>query len=168
MNNKRAVTLTEVLIAIAIGMAILVPSVAVFSTSSRVVEKSRNLSFASGLARYIIQGMMTMKMNDITSISAPGVSVCDQTDKNIYFKDLFNMIEQRNDLKKGAIALTHENLPAFYGHLARYEFRYSIYVGEVSPDEVAEDIVKSVTVFISWKEFGVDKSYESHAYIIPR
>ena len=60
--KKKAVTLTEVLIALAVGVIILLPTTAMFSTSSRLMEKSSNLGLAAGIARYIIQAMMTMEM----------------------------------------------------------------------------------------------------------
>lgn len=166
--NKRATSLVEVLIALSIGIGILIPSVALFSTSSKVVEKGRNLSFASSLSRYIIQNMMTMKMDKIVSVPIPGLSVCDDSNENYYFGELFNFKSDNGKFKKGNIGINKDQLPELYNYLARYDFRYSIAVGEANPSDDISDIIKSVTVLITWKEFGVDKVYESHAYIIPR
>ena len=71
--KKKAVTLTEILIALAVGVMILLPTTAMFSTSSRLMEKSSNLALAAGIGRYIIQGMMTMEMSEINEIPVPGV-----------------------------------------------------------------------------------------------
>ena len=72
------------------------------------------------------------------------------------------------DLKKGKVTMSMESCPKFYTRLARYEFRYSISVCSVNTNDIDGDIMKSVTVYVTWKEFGVDKVYESHAFIVPR
>ena len=166
--KKKAVTLTEVLIALSIGMVVLLPTTVMFSSSSRFLEKSSNLSLASGIARYIIQGMMTMEMEEIKSIELPGVSMCDESDRNTYFRTLFDLAQDCGKLKKGIITMSMKNCPKFYARLAKYDFRYAISVGTAKIKDVDKDIMKSVTVYVTWKEFGVDKVYESHAFIVPR
>lgn len=166
--KKKAVTLTEVLIALAVGVVILLPTTAMFSTSSRLMEKSSNLGLAAGIARYIIQGMMTMEMQEIKAIDVPGVSMCDSSEKNTYFQTLFDLKDTCGDLKKGKVTMSMKNCPKLYQRLARYEFRYSISVGLVQSKDIDDDIMKTVTVYVTWKEFGVDKIYETHAFIVPR
>ena len=166
--KKKAVTLTEVLIALAVGVIILLPTTAMFSTSSRLMEKSSNLGLAAGIARYIIQGMMTMEMEEIKPIDIPGVSICDTSEKNQYFQTLFELKDSLGDLKKGRVTMSMKNCPKFYTRLARYEFRYSISVCSVNTNDIDGDIMKSVAVYVTWKEFGVDKVYETHAFIVPR
>ncbi len=166
--KKKAVTLTEVLIALAVGVIILLPTTAMFSTSSRLMEKSSNLGLAAGIARYVIQGMMTMEMEEIKPIDVPGVSMCDSSERNTYFQTLFDLKDTCGDLKKGKVTMSMKNCPKLYARLARYEFRYSISVGVVKSKDVDDDIMKTVTVYVTWKEFGVDKLYETHAFIVPR
>ena len=168
MKKKKAVTLTEVLIALSIGVVILLPTTAMFSTSSRFLEKSSNLSLASGIARYIIQAMMTMDMNEIKPIDIPGVSLCDDSSRNTYFQTLFELVEDCGSLKRGKVVMGMKTCPKFYARLAKYDFRYSISVCSVNINDVDDDVMKSVAVYVTWKEFGVDKVYESHAYICPR
>ena len=166
--KKKAVTLTEILIALAVGVMILLPTTAMFSTSSRLMEKSSNLALAAGIGRYIIQGMMTMEMSEINEIPVPGVSMCDSSDKNQYFQTLFDLKDTCGDLKKGKITMSMKNCPKLYSRLARYEYRYWISVGVAKNSDIDDDIMKTVTVYVSWKEFGVDKLYETHAFIVPR
>ena len=166
--KKKAVTLTEVLIALAVGVIILLPTTAMFSTSSRLMEKSSNLALAAGIARYIIQGMMTMETKEIKPIETPGVSMCDSSSKNQYFQTLFELNDSVGDLKKGKVKMSMKNCPKFYTRLARYEYRYFITCGDFISKETDDDIMKSVTVYVTWKEFGVDKVYETHAFIVPR
>ena len=166
--KKKAVTLTEVLIALAVGVIILLPTTAMFSTSSRLMEKSSNLGLAAGIARYIIQGMMTMEMDEIKAIDAPGISMCDTSDRNTYFQTLFELKDACGSFKKGKISISMDNCPKLYARLARYEYRYWISVGFAKNKDIEDDIMKTVTVYVSWKEFGVDKIYETHAFIVPR
>ena len=166
--KKKAVTLTEVLIALSIGVVILLPTTAMFSTSSRMLEKSSNLSLAAGIARYIIQGMMTMEMEEIKPIDVPGVSMCDETSRNTYFQTLFELQNDCGSLKKGRVTMGMNNCPKFYSRLAKYDFRYAISVCSVNTSDIDGDIMKSVAVYVTWKEFGVDKVYETHAFIVPR
>lgn len=168
MKKKKAVTLTEVLIALSIGATVLLPVTIMFSNSGRVLEKSSNLGIAAGLARYIIQGMMSMRMNEIISIPIPGVSCCDDSNDNLYLRYIFHLKENCGSLEKGLLSINHEQIPKLYSRLAKYEFRYSVTVSETSPSGEEGDLMKSVSVLISWKEFGVNKVYESHAYIVPR
>ena len=161
MNNK-AVTLTETLIAISIALTIILPISMMFSNSSRTLEKTSNLSFAGGLARYIIQGMMTMEKDEIVQIPPPGISCCDESDDNTYFKKLFNFYNVESDLDSGVTTVGIKNcVTKLYNRFARYNYRYSISVAQISG-------IKSVSVLITWKEFGVDKVFESHAYIVAR
>lgn len=166
--SKKGVSLTEILIALAVGIAILIPTTAMFSTSSKMLEKSSNLTFASGLARYIIQGMMSAPLMSIVDVPIPGISCCDDSDDNVYFRNLFNLKRDVGNLKEGRVYNTLEGNPKFFSRCAKYDFRYSISVGEASPNDVPGDIVKSVSVLITWKEFGVDKVYKAHVYIVPR
>ena len=168
MKKKKAVTLTEVLIALSIGVAILIPATAMFSTSSRLLEKSSNLSLASGLARYILQGMMTMESSEIQSIEMPGVSFCDQSEDNVYFQRLFELQTDCGDLKAGKINMGPDSAPKLYARLAKYDYRYYISAVTCNTNGVEGDIMKSVSIYVTWKEFGVDKLYETHAFIVPR
>ena len=160
--NKTAVTLTETLIAISIAVAVILPVSMMFSNSSRMMEKTSNLTFAGGLARYIIQAMMTMEKDEIVQIPPPGISCCDDSAENTYFRKLFNFYNVDTDLNSGVTTVGIQNcVTKLYNRFARYDYRYSISVAQISG-------VKSVSVFITWKEFGVDKVFESHAYITPR
>ncbi|MBQ2594622.1 MAG: prepilin-type N-terminal cleavage/methylation domain-containing protein, partial [Candidatus Riflebacteria bacterium] len=142
--KRKAVTLTEVLIALAVGVIILLPTTAMFSTSSRLMEKSSNLALAAGIGRYIIQGMMTMETDEIKSIEMPGVSMCDTSSKNQYFQTLFELKDTVGDLKKGKVTMSMKNCPKFYTRLARYEYRYFIKSSDFKSNDVDDDIMKSV------------------------
>ena len=161
--KKKALTLTEVLIAISIGIVLFLPTSIMFSNSAKVMEKSSNLTFAGGLSRHIIQKMMTMRMNDIQEIDYPGISFCDDSDDNVYFKDLFDMAEDCGELKKGKISISMEKCPKLYARLARYNYRYYISIAQIS-----DPIVKNVAVCVTWEEFGEHKILKTNAYIIPR
>lgn len=166
--GKKAVTLTEILIAMTVAMVIIIPTTSMFSTSSKMLEKASNLTFASGLSRYIIQGLMSARMNDIASTPRTEISCCDPSEDNIYFYDLFNLKNDVGSLKKGKVVNSLSSLPNFFSRCAKYDFRYSVSVATANMTSDELDVVKTVEVFISWKEFGVDKAYRSHAYIVPR
>jgi hypothetical protein len=168
MKKKKAVTLTEVLIALSIGVAILIPTTAMFSTSSRLLEKSSNLSLASGLARYILQGMMTMETSEIQSTDLSGISFCDESEDNVYFQRLFELQNDCGDLKAGKINMGRDSAPKLYARLAKYDYRYFISAVSCNTNGIKDDIMLSVSIIVTWKEFGVDKLYETHAFIVPR
>ena len=107
-------------------------------------------------------------MQEIKAIDVPGVSMCDSSEKNTYFQTLFDLKDTCGDLKKGKVTMSMKNCPKLYQRLARYEFRYSISVGLVQSKDIDDDIMKTVTVYVTWKEFGVDNIYETHAFIVPR
>lgn len=160
--NKKAVTLTEVLIAISIAIAISLPVFLMFSTSSKSLEKSSNLCFAGGLARYIIMGMMTMQLSKIENTPTEGIACYDESDKNLYFKTLFNFYNKDDDLSAGVTTMKASNtFDKLRARFIKYDFRYHIRVAK-------KDETNSVTVGITWIEFGINKIYESHAYIVSR
>lgn len=164
--NKKALTLTEVLIALSIGIAIFLPTIAMFSNSTKGLEQTSNLGFAGGLARYIIQGMNAMEFGEIEKIEKPGISCCDKSESNKYFKNLFNLQNDCGDLKKGKITIDKEKCKKLYNRLAKNDYRYFI---DVSYDPSATmKGIKSVTVNITWKEYGENKIFISHAFIVQK
>ena len=167
MKNRKAVTFTELLIALSIGMVILMPTSIMFSNSAKLMEKSSNLSFAAGLARYILQGMMTMDLKEITDIKNP-ISCCDTSEDNKYLKFLFNLNDNCGEFKKGKVLMGKNSCPKLYARLAKFDYRYSVLSVPLILSQKKQEIMSSVKVCIHWKEFGVDKIYESHAYIIQR
>lgn len=168
MMSKRAVTLAEILIAMTVAILVIIPTTSMFSTSSKMLEKASNLTFASGLARYIIQGLMSTRIKEIREIPDAGISCCDPSEDNIYFYHLFNLKNQVGDLPKGEIVNSPESLPKFFNRCAKYDYRYSMSCVPLKLSDDEYDVVFSVKVRIQWKEFGVHKSYDSHAYIVPR
>ena len=167
MKNRKAVTLTEVLIALSIAMVIFVPTTMMFSNSAKVMEKSSNLTFAAGLARFILQGMMAMDLKEIVDIKNP-ISCCDTSEDNKYLRYLFNLNSDCGNFKKGKVLIGQDSCPKLYNRLAKFDFRYSVLSVPLILSQKKQEIMSSVKVCIHWKEFGVDKIYESHAYIIQR
>lgn len=169
--KKKALTLTEVLIAVSIGVAIFIPTSIMYSNSSRQLEKTSNLSFASGLGRYIVQTMMTMKIDDIKDteqVSPNGISFCDSSDDNIFFNTLFNLKEQTGGLNKGYIKIGADSCPKLYNRLAKYDYRYMIKGTPVQLHGSDDDKISSVRLSITWKEFGENKIYEYNVVIVEK
>ncbi len=160
--KKKALTLTEILIAISIAIIIFLPASIMFSNSAKFLEKTSNLTFAGGLSRFIIQGMMASRMSEVIDIPYPGISCCDPSDDNIYFKNLFDLAEDCGDIKKGKISISAQNCPKFYQRLAKYNFRYSVSIAQTQKD------IKSVAVCITWEEFGQHKMLKTNTYVIAR
>ncbi len=160
--KKKALTLTEVIIALSVGLAIMVPTSYMFANSNKQLEKSSNLIFAAGLARTIISSMMSNHTIFPQVGNNTFISCCDDSSDNVYFRYLFNLKENCGNLKKGLLKIGKATSPKFYHRIAKYDFRYGITLAQI------DESVKSVAVYITWKEFGVNKNYETHAFIVAR
>lgn len=156
--NKRALSLPEILIAITIAVTVLVPVTQLFSTSGQSVQKSRNFSFATGLARRISQHLMIMKYKNIIDIPLPGLSLCDAAD-NVFFSPLFNFSNDQSGVKR----ITAADMPALYAFLNQFDFKYALSISNVSFG--TGDEIKSVAIMITWKESGKDMMYRSYVYV---
>lgn len=164
--RKKAVTLTEIMIAISILIVIILPIAVSFSNSGKALEKASNVSFAAGLSRYIIQNMMTMRSSEINNTPDAGISCVDPSDDNTYFKHLFYFKNKCDNFSRGLTTIRQKSCPRmFYNRICKYNFRYIIHTVEL-PGSAGQ--IKSATVNITWKEMGADKVYKSHAYIVFR
>lgn len=156
--NRRALSLTEIMIALTIAVMVMVPVTSMFSTSGHQVQKSRNFSFAAGLARRISQHLMIMPFEEITEVPLPGMGLCDAPDDGI-FNPLVNFSSNQTGIKRIKAA----DFPTLYEFLNQNDFRYALSVSNVSFG--AGDEIKSVAIMITWKEAGKDMIYRTHIYV---
>lgn len=156
--TKRALSLTEIMIAISIAVMVMVPVTSMFSTSGQQVQKSRNFSFAAGLARRISQHLLIMAFDDIVEVPLPGQIICDAPD-NDFFSPMINFASDQSGIKR----IKKADLPVLYDFLDLNGFRYSLSVSNVSFG--AGDEIKSVAIMITWKEAGKDLIYRTHVYV---
>ena len=155
---KRAITLTEILIAMSIAITVLVPVVSMFGTAGRAIQKSTIFSFATGLARRISQHLMVIPFEDIQEVSLPGIAVADGTD-DPFFNPLINFETTSAGEKK----ISAENFPELHGFLTLHDFRYSLSVSNVSFGK--GDEIKDVGILITWQENGKDMMYRTHVFV---
>lgn len=156
--NRRALSLTEVMIALTIAVMVMVPVSSMFSTSGGQVMKSRNFSFAAALARRISQHLMAMPFSDINDVPLPGLSLHNATGE-IFFNPLLNFSGSQSGVKK----ITKTDLPTLYDFLVQNDFKYSLSVSNVSFGD--GDEIKSIAIMITWKEAGRDMIYRTHVYV---
>lgn len=156
--KKAGLSLIEIMIAIAIASTVMIPVMSMFSNSGQMIQKTRNFSFATSLARRISQHMMALPFEDVQEVPLPGIPLCDSAD-DPYFNPLINFTNNKDGQKR----IKSDDLPAFYLYLNQFEFRYSLSVSNVGFGE--DDEIKSVAILITWKESGKDMMYRSHAYI---
>jgi hypothetical protein len=156
--KRSGLTLTEIMIAISMAVVVMIPMMSMFSASGQAVQKTRNFSFASGLARRISQHLMIMPFADVEEVPLPGISLCDAPD-DPFFNPFLNFQNDQNGLKR----INNTDFPELYGFLNQFDFRYSISVSNVSFG--AGDEIKSVAIQITWKEAGKDMIYRTHVYI---
>lgn len=157
--KKSGLSLTEIMIAVTIAATVMIPVMSMFSTSGQAVQKTRNFSFASSLARRISQHLMAMEFNDIQDVPLPGVPLCDSPG-DIFFNPMLNFSGNQSGLKK----ITGTDMPEFYAYLNQYGFRYSLSVSNVSFG--VGDEIKSVAIQITWNETGKDMIYRAHVYVV--
>ena len=154
--TRRALSLTEVMIALAIAVMVMVPVTSMFSISGQQVQKSRNFSFAAALARRISQHLMAMPFQDIVDI--PGQSIHDAPDDG-FFNPLLNFANDQSGLKR----IKAGEMPSLHGFLEMNDFKYALSVSNVSFGD--GDEIKSIAIFITWKETGRDMIYRTHIYV---
>lgn len=158
MNKRSGLSLTEILIAISIGLAILVPVIAMFTSSGRAVQKSTIFSFATGLSRCISQHLMVKHFDEIQEVPLPGLTLYDAPDDGI-FNPLLNFSKDETGVKR----INLKDMPKLHAFLRQYDFRYALSVSNVSFG--VGDEIKSVAILVTWQENGKDMLYQSHVYI---
>ena len=156
--TKRGLSLTEIMISISIAAMLFVPLMTMFSTSATTVQKTRNFSFASSLARRISQHMMAMPYTKIEEVPLPGNTVSNENN-DPYFNPLLNF----DDNISGVERITSEDLPELYNFVTKFDFRYAISISNVCFGD--GDEMKYAVIMITWNEKGKDMIYRSHAYI---
>jgi type II secretory pathway pseudopilin PulG len=157
-NNKSATSLVEIMVALSIAAMVIVPISTVFSTSNKQTTRGHNFTFASSLARRLIQHVQQQAFNKIQDVPLPG-ELIGGNKNDFYFGQLINLGDSASTIKY----LTETDSPDLYKFIRKYAFRYSISVGAVNFAE--EDKVKSVSVYITWKEMGKDYLYTSHVFV---
>ncbi len=156
--RSHGTTLIEIIIAIAIGIAAIVPISIMFSQSSRQVTKSQNFSFAAALARRISQHTAQMPFSEISNVPLPGAPIgVNKTDR--YFGEFLNTGTSKSQIK----FLDETDMPGLSGFFKKYNFKYSVSVSSVTFS--SDDTVKSVAIYIMWKEGAKDFIYQSHVFI---
>jgi hypothetical protein len=159
MRNKRAATsLLEIIIALAIACMVIVPLSMVFNTSNVQTTRGHNFTFASSLARRVLQHVQQQPFNQIQEVPLPG-ELIGGNESDLYFGPMVNLGKSASSIKY----LTESDFPNLYHFIRKYAFRYSISVGAVT--FAPEDSVKSVSVYITWKEMGKDYMYKSHVFV---
>ncbi len=159
MKQRRSATsLVEVIIALSIASMVIVPISLVFNTSNRQTTRGHNFTFASSLARRVLQHVQQLPFKDVLDVPLPGVLIGEDPSDQ-FFGAFLNLGTTHRSVKH----LTQNDMPDLYEFIKKHGFRYSISVGTVSFS--AEDNIKSVTVYITWKEMGKDYMYKSHAFI---
>ena len=156
--KRRALSLTEVILALAIAVMVMVPVTSMFSTSGQQVQKSRNFSFAAALARRISQHLLVMPFDEINEVPLPGVAIHDTPD-DAFFNPLMNF----SDTQSGLQRVTEVDTPVLYGFLVQNDFKYALSVSNVSFG--TGDEIKSISILITWKEAGRDMIYRTHVYV---
>jgi len=156
--KKSGMSLLEIVIAMSIAVVIFIPAMNMFSTTGQAVFKTRNFSFANSLARRISQHLMVMPFEDIQEIPLKGIPICDAP-KGSFFGPFFN----KTGSSAGEKLITQTDMPEFYGYLAKHDFRYALSVSNVSFGD--GDEIKSVGIFITWKENDKDMIYRLYVYV---
>jgi type II secretory pathway pseudopilin PulG len=156
--NKKALSLTEIMISIAIAAMLFVPLMTMFSSSATTVQKTRNFSFAVSLARRISQHMMAIAYKNIEEVPLPGKSVANENN-DPYFNPLLNF----DDNISGVQRITAEDIPELYNFIKKFNFCYSISISNVCFGD--GDEIKYAVIMITWNEKGKDMIYRSHVYI---
>ncbi len=156
--KRRALSLTEVILALAIAVMVMVPVTSMFSTSGQQVQKSRNFSFAAALARRIPQHLMVMPFDDIVEVPLSVGSIHDSPDD-----PFFNPIMNFSDSQSGQKRVNAADTPALYDYLVQYDFKYALSVSNVSFG--TGDEIKSILILITWKEASRDMIYRTHIYV---
>ncbi|MDD3001495.1 MAG: hypothetical protein PHF29_07060 [Candidatus Riflebacteria bacterium] len=151
-------TLVEIVIAIAIGLAAIVPISTMFSQSNRQVTKSQNFSFAAALGRRISQHTSQMPFSEIANVPLPGAAI-GGTKTDRYFGALLNPGTDKSQIKY----LDETDMPGLCSFLKKYNFKYSVSVSSVT--FASDDTVKSVAIYIMWKEGAKDFIYQTHVFI---
>ena len=150
----------------------MLPTSFIFSNSTKQLEKASNRSFASSLARYIIQTMMTMKIDDIRDtdhVSEGGISFCDNSDDNIFFNTLFNNFNNKiEDFDSGYVNINSNSCRNLYNRLAKNDFRYIIKGTPVQLAGPTDDKSSSINVGITWNESGERIRYNFYAIIVEK
>lgn len=154
--SKRALSLTEIMIALSIAVMVMVPVTSMFSSSGQQVTKSRNFTFAAGLARRISQHLMIMPFEDIAEVTDQ--AICDAPD-NEFFSPLLNFASDQSGIKR----IKQADLPTLHGFIDLYDFHYSLSVSNVSFG--VGDEIKSIAIMITWKDAGKDLFYRTHVFV---
>ena len=172
MKIKRsATTLIEVIIAITIGVAVLIPLGTFFSQSGKQVTKAQNYILAMSLARRIIRHINLIPYTQLKT-KFPEIETLDdfhpiqigERDNDLFFGEMYNF----KDNKKGIKHLNQNDMLDFYKFLSRYDFRYIVTSKEApSVGNSSFGSITTITVGIFWKENGKDYTYTSHAFAIP-
>lgn len=136
----------------------LIPVTNMFGVSGRAVQKSQNLALAVGLAHRISQHLLARPYPEVVEAPLPGQSIADgPTD------GLFNPLENTGTTNETLINITQSQSPDLHSFLRKYDFRYALLVTPVvfGPG----DEMKSVCIFVSWKEGGQNLSYRMYMYV---
>jgi hypothetical protein len=148
----------EIMIAIMLLSMALIPVFSMFSTSGRMVTKSQNLGLAVSFAHRISQHLLAMPYDSIVDVPIPGNSIAGGPDDEI-----FNPVANWGTTKTSRVPINPNQMPGLFHFLRKFEFRYALLVSPMvfGPG----DELKSVCVFISWREQGVDFSYRTYVYV---
>lgn len=162
--SKKATTLIEVIIAISIGIAMLLPIGYFFSQTGKQVSRTQNYTIAAALARRICQYVYNMPYDDVPTVNIPGKPIGGDAN-DYFFGKIYNLSNNSNGIKH----LTENELPNLYSSLTKYHFSYVIIPCEATfqYNGTYDERIKSIRVIVNWRENGKDWSYLSHVYVVP-
>lgn len=157
--KKSGLTLTEVMLAVSILAITIAPVMHFFSNSARQLERTSNVTFATGIARNISQKLQVLPYDVIADIDPPGIEIADGPD-DFFFNPLVNPGISSDT----ALRIDQDSFPELYVYLKRFQFRYALSVVEVNFED--DDYVKSVDIQITWRERNRDMLYRMHTYVV--
>ena len=162
ITSRKATSLIEIMIAISIGITMLLPIGYFFTHTGQQVSYSQNKTLAGALARRICQYVYHMPYDHVKQVPQKPIGG-DPNDP--YFGQILNTKKD----KSGIQHLTENELKDFYGLLSKHNFKYQIEIAEadLSYSGDYDDRIKSVMVYISWRENGNDWTYSECVYILP-
>ncbi|MBF0407104.1 MAG: hypothetical protein HQM10_07110 [Candidatus Riflebacteria bacterium] len=154
MNEKKGFSFLEVIFAVGILAACLVPIITLFGNSGRAVQKSQNLSVAVSLVHKISQHLKGFPYNDI--IDVVDCPIADGPTDYI-FNPLFNY----GNSSTSEVFVTSSSAKELYKFFKTYSFKYSLEVSTFST-------YKSVLISVKWVESSLNLVYQREFYICDR
>ena len=150
LSRARGLSLLEVVIALVILMAALIPMLDLFGVSGRTVAKSQNLTLAVGLAHKIAQHLMAQPYSSIVDLSERPLA---GGPADGMFQPLIN---HGSDLSSGK-GIKPDQMKDLYEFVGKFKVKYAL--------DVVGDEPKDVKIIITWEEGGRNLLYSLRVYV---